>query len=271
MSKYISLLLLIISVNSFGQAERKIIRSGNKLYENKKYTEAEIAYRKAIDKKGNSIEAGFNIGDALYMQGKYQEAAKQFLSQIDSTKNKNNLSKIYYNLGNSYFKANQLEESASAYKNALRNNPLDKDAKFNLSLVQKLLKKQQQQNKDNKDNKDKKDDKDKNKQDQKDQQNKQDKNKQDQDKQNQKDQQNKQDQNKQDQKNQQNKQDQQGGQGQNNKPKDQQNQISAGDAERILNAMKDDEKAVQMRVQQMKAKEDKEKEEKQKVNPSKNW
>jgi Ca-activated chloride channel homolog len=266
MKRYYLLLSVFFTIQLFGQAERKLIREGNRLYENKKYTDAEVSYRKALDKKNNSLEAGFNIGNTLYKQGKFDEASKQFSSMIEATKDKSQLSKIHYNLGNSYFQEKKYQESVDAYKNALRNNPNDKDAKFNLSLAQRFLKQQQQQNKQDQNNKDNKDNKDKNKQDQnKQDQNKQDQNKQDQNKQDQ----NKQNQDKQDQNKQQ--QNQQGNQGQNKDQKDQQGQISAGDAERILEASKNDEKAVQMRLQQIKAKEDKDKKARQRSNPSKNW
>jgi tetratricopeptide (TPR) repeat protein len=247
---------LFIGFNVYGQGERPLIREGNKQYKENKYADAETSYRKALNKNSKSLEASFNIGNSLYKQGKYDEAAKQFAAIADSVKNnKDVLSKSYYNLGNSYFKSNKLQESANAYKNALRNNPTDMDAKFNLSLVNNMLKQQQQnkdKNQDNKDNKDNKDDKNK------DQKNKDNKDNKD----NKNDQQNK-DQQKQDQ----NKQPQ-GGDKQQQQP--QQNQISAEDAKRILDAMKNDEKAVQQKVQEQKAKEEKEKA-KRSGQPEKNW
>jgi tetratricopeptide (TPR) repeat protein len=250
----------LVVINSYGQKERKYIRQGNNKYEKENYTEAEISYRKAMDKKPASAEAAFNIGDALYKQGKYEEAGKQFQSMTQLATDKNTLSKAFYNLGNSYFKTNKLQESADAYKNALRANPSDADAKYNLSLVQKLLKQQQQQNKDNKENKD-----DKNKQDQKDQQNKQQQDQQKQQDQQNKDQQ-KQDQQKQDQQNQQQQNQQQQQAQQQEKP----GQISREDAQRLLEAIKNDEKAVQMRVQEQKAKEEKVKAQRRNQ-PEKNW
>lgn len=249
MRAIVTILALFVGLYVSGQGERRLIREGNKQYTAGKFTDAETAYRKAINKNPKSVEAAFNIGNTLYKQGKFEDAAKQFSSINDSIGDKQILSKSFYNLGNAYFKANKLQESASAYKNALRNNPTDMDAKFNLSLVQHMLKQQQdkkdQDNKDNKDNKDK--DKKDNKKDQDKQQNKNDQQKQDQQKQDQQ----KQDQDKQQQ-------------------KPQQNQISREDAQRMLDALKNDEKAVQIKVQEQKAKEEKEKA-KRSGQPEKNW
>ena len=165
--------LILISASVFAQAERKYIREGNTLYSDKKYAEGEIAYRKALDKKhGSSYDASFNIGTSLYKQGKYLDAATQFGGLTESTKDKDKLAKLYYNLGNSYLKADKLDECVKAYQNSLLNNPDDKDTKFNLSYAMRKLEQQKQQNKQDQ-NKDKKDqNKDKENKDKKDQQKK---------------------------------------------------------------------------------------------------
>jgi tetratricopeptide (TPR) repeat protein len=251
MRAIVTILALFVGLYVSGQGERRLIREGNKQYTAGKFTDAETAYRKAINKNPKSVEAAFNIGNTLYKQGKFEDAAKQFSSINDSIGDKQILSKSFYNLGNAYFKANKLQESASAYKNALRNNSTDMDAKFNLSLVQHMLK--QQQDKKDQDNKDNKDNKDKDKKD----------NKKDQDKQQNKNDQQKQDKQKQDQDKQKQDQDKQ-------QQQPQQNQISREDAQRMLDALKNDEKAVQIKVQEQKAKEEKEKA-KRSGQPEKNW
>lgn len=212
----------LISFSVFGQTERKYIRSGNKLYDEKKYTDAELSYRKALDKKANSFESSFNIGNSLYKEGKFLEAANQFSNLTDATNDKDKLAKVYHNLGNSYVKSQKLQEGIDSYKKSLIQNPSDKDTKFNLAYVQRLLKQQQEQKE--KDKQDKKEDpKDKKKEDKdnKDQQKKQDQQKQ-------KDQQ-KQDQQKQEKK------------------------ISPEDAQRMLDAVQNDEKKLQKKLEEQKA------------------
>ena len=96
----------------------------------------------------------------MYKQEKYEAAATKYQGLTQQEKDRHELSRYYYNLGNSLFKANKLNESIEAYKNALRNNPADEDAKHNLQLALRMKKQQQQQQQDNKDKKDNQDQQD---------------------------------------------------------------------------------------------------------------
>jgi Ca-activated chloride channel homolog len=150
-----NLFLLIgicFSVVLNAQEERKIIRQGNKEYKAQKYTEAEELYRKAIEKKPQSVEANYNTGNFLYKQNKYLDAASKYNALLNSTTDKKEKAYIYHNLGNSYLKANQLKESIDAYKESLKLNPTDRETKFNLAYAQRMVQQQQQQQ-DNNNNK----------------------------------------------------------------------------------------------------------------------
>lgn len=216
---------------TFGQTEKKYIRQGNSQYEENKFSEAEVSYRKAIDKASQSSNAGFNLGDALYKQNKYEEAGKQFTESFSSMTDNKKKSASLYNLGNSLLNNKKLEESIKAYKNSLKLDPGNKEAKYNLAYAQDQLKLQQQQQQQQQKEDQNKKDNDKNKDN-----NKQDQNK-DQNKDNNKDQNKQQDQNKKDQKDQQ----------------QQQQGISKEDAQRLLNAIANDEKKVQEKVKLEKA------------------
>lgn len=168
---YITISLLLFSATLFGQEERKHIRQGTTNYNEEKYLESEIDYRKALDKEANSYEAQFNIGDALYKQKKYPEAADQFQILASTEKDKQRLASIYHNLGNSYFAMNKLDKSIEAYKNSLRNNPEDHETRYNLIAALKKRKQQQDQQQKQDQNKDQQNqNKDQNKQQQQDQQ-----------------------------------------------------------------------------------------------------
>jgi len=228
---FILFILSVLSVSVYAQKERKYIREGNREFEDGNFEDSEIAYRKAADlEKTKTHKPAFNIGDALYKQEKYDDAASQFQSIAESELSKDEKAKVFHNLGNSFLQNNKLQESIEAYKNALRNNPNDLDTKYNLAYAQKKLQQQQQNQDQNKDQ-----NKDQNQQDQN-----KDQNKDQQD--NNQDQQNKQDQNKQD------KQDQNQEQQQQQQPK-----ISKEDAERILQALANDEKKTQQKVKEQKA------------------
>ena len=217
--------------------ERVCLRNGNKLYGKKRYAEAEVEYRKALQANPASEKAQFNLATALMRQGSVtsqenddknpMKQAEGILTNLaKGAQDKQLRGKACYDLGNIAYGRQQYDQAVEFYKHALRCSPDDEQARHNLRLAQ--LKKQQQdknQNKDkNKDkNQDKNQDKDKN-QDQNKDQNKQnqDKNKQNQDK-------NKQNQDKQ------NQQQQQGGMSQQN-------------AEQVLKAMQDRERATQQRI-----------------------
>lgn len=235
-STMIFLVILLIRISVFShtacaQADKKFIRQGNREYEKSRYSESEISYRKALDKNKQSADAVFNAGDALYKQKKYEDAGKQFMENINMNEDRKKKSAGLYNLGNSFLKANKLKESIDAYKNSLKLDPQNLEAKYNLAYAQDMLQQQQQQQK----------------QDQ--QQQKQDKNDQDQDQDKEKEQ---------DQSDNKEQQDQQ------QQPRQDNQSISKEDAERILNALDNDEKNVQEKVKLAKAAKDR-------VRSAKNW
>jgi Ca-activated chloride channel homolog len=230
--------LLIIFASLNAQTDKKFIRKGNREYDKSKYSDSEISYRKAIDKNKQSPDAVFNVGDALYKQDKFEEAGKQFVESTNENDDRIKKSAGLYNFGNSLLKANKLQESIEAYKNSLKLRPDNREAKYNLSYAQDLLKLQQEQQKKQQQDKDKQDqNKNKKKEDQKKDQN--DKNK---------------DQQKEQKDNQDQKQQQQ----------PQKQEISKEDAQRLLNSLANDEKNVQEKVKLAKAT-------KTKVRTVKNW
>lgn len=167
---YIIALLFCGSPIIAQKAERKNVREGNKLYQNKKYTEAEIAYRKSLEVNPRSIEGTFNLGNALYRQNKFPEAAEQYQllmgqaeRMMDTPEGVAHLSEVFHNTGNILMQNKDYAQSIEAYKQSLRLNPHDDETRYNLALAQKLLEDQEgeDQNQDNQDeqqNEDQKDD-----------------------------------------------------------------------------------------------------------------
>ncbi|MDR0699716.1 MAG: tetratricopeptide repeat protein [Tannerella sp.] len=150
------LVALLLCAGSVGaqKAERKNVRDGNKQYRKDNYTEAEVAYRKSIEVNPRSAEGVYNLGNALYRQEKYPEAAEQYqllagqgerLMQEDPDNNAQRLAHVFHNLGNIGMKTQEYQKSVDAYKQSLRLNPIDDETRYNLALAQKLLKDQQQQ------------------------------------------------------------------------------------------------------------------------------
>jgi Ca-activated chloride channel homolog len=261
---YLTLLLLTVLFSAYGQNERKVIREGVRAYENGAYDQAEVQFRKAESINQESFEAEFNTGAALYGQEKYEETLKQYQKLLEKSDQPETSASIWHNIGNSLLEAQQYGPSIEAYKNSLRKNPGDEDSRYNLAYAkQKLQEQQDQQNQEQQDqqNQDQQDQQNQDKQDQQnqdkqDQQGQDKQDQQDQDKQDQQDQ-DKQDQQNQDQQNQQNQQNQQDQQNQDQQNQDRQapvpREISKEDAERMLQAIQQQEKDVKDKVDKKKA------------------
>lgn len=164
--KYIlSIGYCLLAIAVFSQTdEQKLVRDGNKSYKEKKYADAQKNYLNALGKKADSYRGTFNLGDAYYKQGKYKEASEQFEMLTTRKSSDDTLSKVYHNLGNSYLKQKEFEKSINAFKNSLKKDDKDEDTRYNLAYAQRMLQQQQQQQKQDKDKKDQdKKDKEKNK------------------------------------------------------------------------------------------------------------
>lgn len=260
-------LMLLWAGSAFGQKypERRDIRSGNKLYEKGDYTEAEVAYRRALEKSPESYEGNFNLADALYKQKRYDEAAQMNARLAADSAYAENAAAAYFNQGNALFQQRKLEEALEAYKNCMRLAPNDQQAKFNYAYTKKLLEKDQQNQQNNQDNQqnnnqNNQQNQDQNK-DQNDNQQNQDKNQQDQNKdQNDQNKDQNKDQNDQNQNNDQNDQNNQNqqddGSGDQNRDQQDQNQqpqpqnggMSREEAERMLDAVQGSEDNTKKKV-----------------------
>ena len=155
LNKTLFFLILILSTSSFAQNKKSFLRDGNKLYADSSYNEAEMQYRKSLEKDQDYFNASFNLADAVYKQERYEESSALFDALKDNAPTETDLAKVYHNLGNSLVKEQKLEEAIDAYKSSLRINPKDKDTRHNLAITHKQKQQQEQENKDeNKENKD---------------------------------------------------------------------------------------------------------------------
>jgi len=231
MQKYILLLPLffLIPISAFAQNGHKQVAEGNKLYAEEKYDEANNKYRDALIESPESSIVNFNIGDVQYKKRNFEEAVKSY-EKATSSDDIIVQSKSYYNIGNTLYKMGKLPESILAYKKTLELNPEDEDAKYNLEYVRAKLKdnteKQPQENQQQQ-------------QQQQEEQQQQDQQNQDQEQNSEEQQQKQQDQQQSNQEDQQNPEEQQKQQQeQAAEPKE----ISKEDAERLLNALQNEEK-----------------------------
>ena len=221
--------LLGLTVEVQAQASRHQLREGNRRYAKEQYDQAEVAYRKALERDSSDFRGQYNLANDLYRQEKYDEAARHYgqaLAAKDVTKQQR--AQTLHNQGNSYLQAARgseqmqgLQQAVNCYQESLKLDPKNDDTRYNLAYARRLLQQQQQQ--------------------QQQQQNQQNQNKdqQQQQQQNQQQQQDNQDQQQQNQP--------QEGQQQQQQPQDRQQQQAGQerkkqDAERMLEAVKNNEK-----------------------------
>jgi len=231
---YMVLILLVAGYSTgFSQNLREKVNDGNGLYKDGKFEQALGNYKDAQLDDPLNPTIFFNSGDALYKMKKYKEARESF-QKLVASKQIDLAARAHFNIGNSWFNENKLQESIDEYKKALDLTPNDQDAKYNLELARAKLKEQSK--------------KQKNKPNQKKQDKKQQNGKQQQQQQSQKDKQKKQDQNKKEQQQQQEQQKkEQQKQAKKQKQEGQKEKINKQEAQRILNALRDEEQKAQKR------------------------
>jgi len=235
---------------------RKLLRKGNELYQKKQYTDASVAYQKALGSNSNYNKATYNLGNAFYQNNNFKEAIPQYELTAKTAKDKFTKAAAFHNIGNAMLASKNYQGAVEGYKNALRNNPNDDETRYNLAVAQKLLEKEKQDNKDNKDDKkDNKDKKDKDKKDKEDKGKDKNKDKKDGDDKDKKDDKNKKDKDKNKDPKKNEKKDKQ-------KPKPQQGKMTPQQIKQLLESLNNEEKKTQKKMNAKKTKGKKIKQEK---------
>ena len=205
-------------------------------YKQKDYQKALELYQEAQTHNPDSDTLAYNLGNTMYQLGRYQEARKLF-NRILENKNPVLSTNSYYNMGNTLYRMGRrtddqqsYSQAVEAFKQAIRIDPGDRDAKYNYELVKRLLREQQQQQQQDQDNQNQQ-----NQEKKQDQQQQQKDDKQQQQDQNMKDQQQQQEQTKEQQ------------------PQPKPGQMSKEEAERILEALAQMEKNEQEKKKEKKS------------------
>lgn len=143
-----TLIGILVGACSFltnAQDAQNLIYQGNQKLVEESYTEAESKYRRAISNSPQQMEGVFNLGNAHYRSEDYQEASQRFLQTQKLATSKEKRHKVFHNLGNSFMKKKDYPKAVEAYKNALRNNPNDDETRYNYALAKSLLEQERQQ------------------------------------------------------------------------------------------------------------------------------
>ncbi len=135
------------------------MRKGNEYYKQKNFDASAQEYNKALTADSKNTTAHYNIGNAQFRNNKLDEAIASYDNSISNSDNRPIREKAFYNKGVAFSKQKKLNESIDAWKESLKLDPNDMDARENLQKALMELKKQQdQQNKENKDQQNKKQD-----------------------------------------------------------------------------------------------------------------
>ena len=145
------------------ESDRYIAEAQEALSENN-FANAEASYRKAISKDPSNLNAKYNMGNLYYAKDKSLNAEQRLKEAAEMEAGKEEKHKIFHNLGNSFMQQKNYQEAVNAFKEALRNDPTDEETRYNLALAKKMLEEEKQNQDENQDqNKQDEENKDENK------------------------------------------------------------------------------------------------------------
>ena len=134
---------------SFAQDDVKLLREGNQNYIDREFEEAELSYRKSLDENADREESIYNLGNALYQQERYKDAIVRYEESIKDFEDDETRADAYHNLGNSLLSevlkkidsqqpvvSDSVNASINAFKEVLKIDPKDQDARYNLTYAQ---------------------------------------------------------------------------------------------------------------------------------------
>ena len=150
-----TLLLFIPLLLAFGpfDSPKGIVEEGNTLFEEGRYDEALQSYDRALPLARGKGAVEYNRANTLLKKGDIDGALKGYEESIaDGGRDLRGMS--LYNMGNALYAAEKFGQAAEAYKEALKNDPADEDAKVNLELALRKLEEKQNEQQDGGDKKD---------------------------------------------------------------------------------------------------------------------
>ena len=146
---YITLLLLFTAAAVQAQRlpERSLVRKGTRQYNKGNYEQAIGRYEEALKAAPGQFEATYDLGNALYKAERFDRAEQTMMqAAADSLRSDTERAEAFYNLGNAQFKQQKYKEALESYKQSLRLNPGDMEAKYNYAYTKRLLDQNQNRN-----------------------------------------------------------------------------------------------------------------------------
>ena len=140
-------LITFLPLTLAAQSDRQLIRQGNKQFRAGNMAEAEVLYRKAVEKNQRNPQATYNLGNALMEQRKDSLSINQLEASAKLETNPLRRAQAFHNIGVICQKHQMFNEAIEAYKESLRNNPTDDQTRYNLELCKRQQKQQEQDDK----------------------------------------------------------------------------------------------------------------------------
>ncbi len=120
---------------------------GDRHFSKKEMDKAEDAYRRSLEKSPENAGGLYNLGNALYQQGRYPQAAEFFERSVAKSKTSGEKADAFFNAGNSHFRAGEYQKAVDSFKNSLKNRPNDPETAKNLELAKRKIKQKEQEEK----------------------------------------------------------------------------------------------------------------------------
>ena len=136
-------------------AKKDLLKQGNRMYKRAEYDRTDSLYAQAVALDTTYATGWYNLGNSLYLGGDVAQAQAAWMKSLFNTPQDDQRAPVLYNLGGVEMDKKNYAEAIKLYKDALRRDPSDEQARYNLALAQQLLKDQQQnqpQNNQNQDN-----------------------------------------------------------------------------------------------------------------------
>lgn len=140
------ILFLFLTASSVEDA-----RKANEAFENGNYQQAVELYRQAIEQDPENAKLHFNLAAALHKLGQTEEAMQSYDRFENLSESSQEQSFASYNQGTMLTEENKYDEAAEFFREALKKNPDDPDARHNYELALQKQQQQEQQQQQNQD------------------------------------------------------------------------------------------------------------------------
>ena len=144
MRKFICI-VLAICLSGAAFAQKADLRRGNRQFKKQEYAKADISYRKGLMQDTTSVAAHYNLAGNLYRQRNFDEAAAQLDASQLTAGDTEFAADYYYNRGDVAISQEDWQTAVNMFKESLRRNPGDMDAKENYIYARNKLIEQQNQ------------------------------------------------------------------------------------------------------------------------------